>query len=139
MRHHGWILGALLVLSAATLATAEAPRKAKSDFSSQNGSNVTGTVTLQETHGGGTHIMIVAQGLDPDSEYVSLYYENGTCALEPYSEDDIIARFKPNSQGTARINVRSEEAFDEIHSISVRSASTFDLRACASFENGTTN
>jgi hypothetical protein len=133
MRNHGWILAALVVASAATVAVADSPRRAKADFHSMNGSNVTGTVSLMETQAGGTHIMIVARGLDPDSEYVSLYYENETCALEPYAQDDVIERFKPNRQGVARINVRSEERFEEIHSISVRSASTFDLRACASF------
>ena len=54
------------------------------------GSGVSGKVELTAMPKGGTLITVVAKGLQPGTEYLSLYYDNGTCELEPYSADDVI-------------------------------------------------
>src|SRR5204863_9736874 len=64
-------------------------------------SGVSGRVQLEQLPGGGTNINIVAKGLIPGEDYLSLYYENHTCELEPYSEDDIIATYTANAGGRA--------------------------------------
>jgi hypothetical protein len=124
---------ALAVTLVASTALAEEPHHATAKLEPVGDSHVTGVVNITAMPGGGTMINIVARGLDSGTEYLSLYYENGTCQLEPYSEDDVIARYTPNPGGVATVNVKSEEDFDEIHSISVRVADGFALKSCASF------
>ena len=58
-----------------------------------NGSGISGRVELTALPKGGTQISGQITGLQPGTEYLSLYYENHTCELEPYSQDDIIARY----------------------------------------------
>src|SRR5262245_48215995 len=53
-------------------------------------SGVAGLVNLTALHQGGTRITLVSFGLHPGNEYISLYYDNHVCALEPYSLDDVI-------------------------------------------------
>ncbi|HET9887106.1 MAG TPA: hypothetical protein VFR10_06295 [bacterium] len=99
------------------------------------GSGITGTVDVTQMHGGGTHIVIHVEGLTPGTEYVSLYYENDTCELEKYGEDDILGRYTSNPNGKATINVKADDDLDEIHSISVRLNSDFSLLSCAAINS----
>ena len=133
MRSNTIVALALALTVTASGALAEEPHHATSKLEPVGDSHVTGVVNLTAIPGGGTLIHITARGLDSGTEYLSLYYENDTCQLEPYSEDDVIARYTPNAGGVATVNVKSEEDFDEIHSISVRLASNFSLKSCASF------
>ena len=96
-----------------------------------NGSGISGRVELTALPKGGTQISGQIQGLQPNTEYLSLYYENHTCELEPYSEDDIIARYTANAAGRATFSTKADDDLDEINSISVRLASDFSLKACA--------
>lgn len=80
---------------------------------------------------GGTIITVNVTGLQPGTEYVSLYYENHTCELEPYSEDDVINRYTASATGTAHFTKKVTDDLDEIHSVSVRLAQGFALQACA--------
>lgn len=100
-------------------------------LNSVNGSSVTGRVELTALPKGGTMITVVANGLQPGTDYVSLYYDNGTCELEPYSADDVIANYKGGADGTASVNKKVTDDLDEIHSVSVRLAGSFTLQACA--------
>jgi len=95
------------------------------------GSGVTGNVELTALPQGGTQITVVASGLQPGTEYVSLYYDNGTCELEPYSADDVIGRYTAGPSGRATVTAKLDDDLDEIHSISVRLGSDFSLLACA--------
>lgn len=95
------------------------------------GSSVTGSVQLTALPQGGTVITVVASGLQPNTEYVSLYYDNGTCELEPYSADDVIGRYTSGPNGNATVTGRLEDDLDEIHSVSVRLGGDFSLVACA--------
>jgi len=96
-----------------------------------NGSGISGRVELTALPQGGTQISGQIMGLQPGTEYLSLYYENHTCELEPYSQDDIIARYTANSAGRATFSTKAGDDLDEINSISVRLASDFSLKACA--------
>ena len=94
-------------------------------------SGITGVVSVTQLPGGGTNIQVVARGLVPGEEYVSLYYENHTCELEPYSEDDVIGEYTGNAAGVGATHAKLEDDLDEINSISVRRADDFSLLACA--------
>jgi Cu/Zn superoxide dismutase len=99
------------------------------------GSGITGNVEVTQLHGGGTQITIHVEGLTPGTEYVSLYYENGTCELEKYEEDDILGRYTANPSGKANITVKAADDLDEIKSISVRLNSDFSLLSCAALHS----
>jgi len=99
-------------------------------------SGVTGQVQVVQLPGGGTNIHVVARGLAPGEAYVSLYYENHTCELEPYSEDDVIGEYAGNAAGVGTTGGKLDDDLDEINSISVRLASDFSLLACADTHPG---
>jgi hypothetical protein len=94
-------------------------------------SGVSGFVQIVQLPHGGTNIVVSARGLMPGEEYVSLYYENHTCELEPYSEDDVIGEYTGNQAGNGHAQGKLEDDLDEINSVSVRLASDFTLLACA--------
>jgi hypothetical protein len=93
-------------------------------------------VNIEQLPHGGTNIHVVAQGLIPGNEYLSLYYENHTCALEPYSEDDVIGTYTANAAGVGVTHGKLDDDLDEINSVSVRRASDFTLLACADVHPG---
>jgi len=88
-------------------------------------------VKLTSLPKGGTLITVVARGLQPGTEYLSLYYENATCELEPYDEDDVIGRYTADPAGNASVPHKLRDDLDEIHSVSVRLGSDFSLVSCA--------
>jgi hypothetical protein len=95
-------------------------------------SGVSGFVSLHQRHPSGTHITVVAFGLKPGQTYVSLYYGNDVCRLEPYSSSDVIGGIytaNAGTVGTTEGNV--DDNLDAINSVSVRRAGTFELLACA--------
>ena len=95
-------------------------------------SGVHGTVHLFQLPTEGTQIVVFAKGLKPGKRYVSLYYDNNRCALEPYSEDDIIGGpYTALPGGFGFTTGIADDDLDEINSVSVRSAKTFKLLACA--------
>jgi len=94
-------------------------------------SGVSGSVQLTALPKGGTLITVVARGLHPGTEYLSLYYDNGTCDVEPYSADDVIGHYTADANGEATVTNKLDDDLDEIHSVSVRLASDFSLQACA--------
>ena len=97
-----------------------------------NGTNVHGTVDLRQLSGGGTHIDVTAKDLKPGSKHVSLYYDNHVCRFEPYNRDDVIGGiYKANQNGVGHTSDRVDDNLDQINSVSVRSALTFELLACA--------
>ena len=119
-----------LAVFAATASTNE--HHVSATLNSVNDSGVTGKVELTALPKGGTLITVVARGLHAGTDYVSLYYDNGTCELEPYSADDVIANYRGGDGGNASVSKKVDDDLDEIHSVSVRLAGSFDLQACAS-------
>jgi len=96
-----------------------------------NGSGVSGLVNITALPHGGVNINVSATGLTPDVEYLSLYYDNHICELEPYEEDDVIGTYTGADDGTGHAQNKLEDDLDEVNSISVRLASDFTLLACA--------
>ncbi len=99
----------------------------------RNGSNVEGIVDLMQLpRNNGTHITVIGFHLNPNQQYVSLYYSNHTCALEPYSRDDVIGGiYIANKGGVGVTRANQHDNLDDINSVSIRDASTFQLLACA--------
>jgi hypothetical protein len=133
MRKHWIFLGVLVVaLFTARVAASSSDQQVKAPLQPVNGSGVTGFVELTQLPQGGTNIHVVAFGLEPGHEYVSLYYENHTCALEPYSEDDVIGGpYTANAGGVGTTSGKLDDDLDEVNSVSVRDAGDFTLLACA--------
>jgi len=97
---------------------------------------VHGTVNLFQLPTEGTEIVVLAKGLKPGKRYVSLYYDNDHCALEPYSEDDVIGGPYTALPGGFGFTIgTADDDLDEINSVSVRSANNFQLRACATVQH----
>jgi hypothetical protein len=99
-------------------------------------SGVGGFVTLhQPKKGKGTAIVVHANGLTSGTEYVSLYYDNTTCEIEPYSAEDVIGgHYVANAAGIGQTHGNADDNLDEIGSVSVRLASDFKLLAGAKVE-----
>ena len=127
---------ALLILSLSVLvlgvgASSGSDRHVTVMLDPVNGSGISGRVQLTSMPHGGTLISGNITGLRPGTEYLSLYYDNHTCELEPYSADDVISRYVGGSQGRAVFAKKLDDDLDEINSVSVRLASDFSLKACA--------
>jgi len=124
---------ALIVLGAAPAHS----RHVKVPLVSVNGSGIGGFVNLEGLpREKGTVITVHATGLTPGTEYLSLYYDNHICELEPYSADDVIGHYVGDAGGTATVNAKVGDDLEEINSVSVRTASDFALRACADTHPG---
>ncbi len=75
---------------------------------------------------------MLALGLTPGESYISLIYENSTCRLEDYTDEDVIGEtYTGNPRGFGRTDGHVEDNLDSIRSVSVRRASDFKLVACA--------
>ena len=96
-------------------------------------SGVEGFVLLRQLpNEGGTRINVVGFGLKPGNAYVSLYYSNHVCELEPYEAADLIGGiYTANRVGVGVTQGDADDNLDEINSVSVRRASDFQLLACA--------
>ena len=133
MRRRMFVLLALVVLVLATMGAAAAVA-AQDHITVRlmpvNGSGVHGIVDLQQLSPSGTHIDLTARGLKPRHKYVSLYYDNHACDLEPYSRDDVIGTYKADKKGMGQTSANVDDDLDEINSVSVRTAD-FTLVACA--------
>jgi hypothetical protein len=92
---------------------------------------VSGLVNITALPDGGVNINVSATGLTPGVDYLSLYYDNHTCQLEPYAEDDVIGTYTGEDDGTGHAQNKLEDDLDEVNSISVRLASDFTLLSCA--------
>ena len=125
----------LSLVAASLLLTVDASRSGdrhvNTTLNAVGGSGVSGKVMLTSLPKGGTLINVVATGLKPGTEYLSLYYDNGTCELEPYSQDDVIGEYTANPAGRAVATGKADDDLDEINSVSVRLKSDFSLQACA--------
>jgi hypothetical protein len=123
------VLLAVLAVVAVSVADA-ADRHITATLSPVNGSGISGTVELVALPHG-AQIVVRAEGLTPGTRYVSLYYDNGTCELEPYSQEDVIGEYTANAAGRAVATGKADDDLDEINSVSVRLQSDFSLVACA--------
>ncbi len=126
----GILLLALTIFPARSIA---AGGSVVAEFHPVGNTGIHSHAVLRQLKDEGTAIKVIAIGLKPGHEYVSLYYDNDHCALEPYSEDDIIGgdAYTARNSGVGRTSGDADDDLDEIHSVSVRDADTFKLLACA--------
>ena len=110
----------------------------KAPFVSANGSSVGGFVTLEAMPQGGTNITVHATGLTPGTHYLSIYYDNHVCDLEPDSvPNDVFVHYVGGDDGTATAHAKIDDDLDEVNSISVRLDNTdLTLQACADTHPG---
>lgn len=100
----------------------------KAELVEVGGSGVSGFVNLeQRPDEGGTHIQVVATGLQPGARYVSLYYDNNTCTLP----GDVLGYYTGNPGGIGTTGGNIDDNLDDVGSVSVRDATTLQLFACA--------
>ena len=128
MRRKVLPLVVLAVGLASTVALAANDKKTAT-FESLSASGVTGDVQLNPMPQGGIRIHASIRGLEPNTQYVSYIYQNGTCATGTSTE---LIRFTSNPSGIANYNKLASQNLTDIQSISVQLASDQSLRACAS-------
>jgi hypothetical protein len=125
----------LLVLAALLLTmgvAASGENHIRADLVPVGESGVSGVVKLVQFPRGGTNIRVLAMGLTPGEEYVSLYYDNHDCTLEPDSAEDMIGgAYTGNDAGMGTTRGRITDNLDQINSVSVRLAGDLTLLACA--------
>jgi hypothetical protein len=126
-----YILATMLV---ATVAVADTERHVNATLAPRGDPQAGGRVELTALPHGGTMIVVTATGLEPGTEYLSLYYGNHACDLEPYEEDDVIGHYTANAAGVGTTSRKVGDDLDEIGSVSVRLAQDFTLEACADVE-----
>jgi hypothetical protein len=91
-------------------------------------SAVKGFVNVVARPQGGALIMVIAEGLAPNTTYTSFYYESADCSAPA----DRIETFTSDSEGHGRVRGESDEDIDEVGSVSIRLGSEYgDLVACA--------
>ncbi|MFN8473651.1 MAG: hypothetical protein U0822_15790 [Anaerolineae bacterium] len=127
------VLAAALVLLVTTTAASANPNHVQTFLKPVGGSHVAGIVDLQQRpNNGGTHITLVGFGLTANDQFVSLYYDNHSCQLEPYSVDDVIGGiYTANRVGVGATQGNADDNLNEINSVSIRHAGDFHLLACA--------
>jgi hypothetical protein len=130
------VVAASAVAAASTMDETQTASHVRAHLESVGGSGVHGTVHLFQLPTEGTEIVVFAKGLKPGKRYLSLYYDNDHCALEPYSEDDVIGGPYTALPGGFGFTIgTADDDLDEIPSVSVRSARSFQLRACATVQH----
>ena len=135
-RRRALALAVLLIAFTAPSPAAASSRHVQVRFHAVGNSRVSGFAKLRQLHDGGTRITVVAFGLEPGGDYLSLYCDNHTCDLEPYSADDVIGGiYTANRVGVGTARGVADDDLDEINSVSVRKAD-FTLVACADVHPG---
>lgn len=124
-------LAALFLSAVAPSSTAASSSHIQVRFHAVHNSGVSGIADLRQLSRGGTSIHVVAFGLKPGHDYLSLYYGNHTCQLEPYSVNDVIGGiYTANGVGVGTTSGKVDDNLNNINSVSVRKAD-FTLVACA--------
>jgi hypothetical protein len=132
-----WVGLAVVLLASLPLVASDA-RSFRVDLVAVDGSGATmGFVKVGASGEGGTRIAVVGTGLEPGGSYLSLYYDNHECVVEPYDEDDVIGTYTADTNGLGKTQRMVDDDLDEVNSVSIRNASDFSLVACADLHPGT--
>lgn len=145
----GTLLLIILVLSVASVTVAqdatpevtpEAASVTQVQFQPVAGSGVTGFVLLQPQTSG-TFINVIVFGLQPNGQYVSLYYANHTCELaaDSATNDRVGNVYVGNRVGVGVTEGMVGDSLDIINSVSVRIGKDLTLLACADVHPGATD
>jgi hypothetical protein len=129
--------GLAIVLIATLPLAASDLRSVRATLVAADGSGATmGFVKAAGSGQGGTRILVIGTGLNPSGAYLSLYYDNHQCDVEPYEDDDVIGNYTADVNGLGKTTRMVGDDFDEINSVSIRNASDFSLVACADLHPG---
>ena len=90
-------------------------------------SAVHGFVVLRQLPHGGSVVVVLAFGLQPDTEYGSFYYTDEDCDENP----EEVGTFTSNTFGVGFVSAVIDEDVDEVGSVSVRTPDYSVLFACA--------
>ena len=123
------VLPLVLAAGIASTVALAANDRVTATFQSLSASGVSGEAALKTLPQGGTMIHASLRGLDPNTQYVSYIYDNGTCASGTSTE---VIRFTANPAGIANYNRKVSQSLTDIESISVQLVSDQTLQACAS-------
>jgi hypothetical protein len=127
---------AVITLLAACLVTSVAYAqhdRVNVTFESFAASGVTGSATLDPLPSGEVLIHAQLKGLEPDTEYSVLIYDQSLTCGEGTSSAQIVT-FKANPAGIANFNERVARELPTIDSIGIRVLSTSSLVACATVQ-----
>jgi len=129
MRPHLAVAALLAVSLVATVAFA-ASGKVDAQFQSFAASGVSGTATLNEMPTGEVQIHASLRGLQPNTEYVAVIYDQSLTCGEGTSSLQII-QFDANPAGVATWNQKVARGLATIQSIGIRFVPDNSLKACA--------
>lgn len=111
------LLVAAVLLTAAVTSADETKLEAK--LLEVEGSGVHGDVMLVDLPVTGTLAVVNVAGLSPDQRYLVVRAGSGSCDIESYDEDDVIADVTANSSGRATATLELEAELHEIQTVSV--------------------
>ena len=121
----------LAVTMLTTIAFAAAEKKA-GIFQELAASGVSGKVDLVGVaQKGETSIHGQARNLEPNTEYLVIWYRNTTCSPEAGSETQVVERFTSNPQGMSAFQGKVQIPVADINSVSILRASDLTAQACA--------
>ncbi|TMQ70875.1 MAG: hypothetical protein E6K80_07185 [Candidatus Eisenbacteria bacterium] len=110
-------------------AFAASDRKVIASFETLSNSGITGQAALQAMPQGTTLIHEAIRGLVPNTQYVSIAYQNGTCGTG--STSTVVAQFTANANGVANFTQQVDQDLLAIQSVSIQLASDLSVQACA--------
>ena len=122
------LLIASVLLTAAVTSADEMKLEAK--LLEVEGSGVHGDVMLVDLPVTGTLAVVNVTGLSPDQRYLVVRAGSGSCDIESYEEDDVIADVIANPSGRATATLELDAEVDEIQTVSVWTSEDA-LVACA--------
>ena len=129
--HRVSLLSVVLAACLATSIAVAASDKIEAEFTSLGASGVSGKADLNPMKAGETLIHAQLRGLTPNTEYVSLVYqESGDCVAGGATTE--LARFTVNPSGQVNFNQKIALDITSIRSISVQRVSDNVAQACAS-------
>ncbi len=99
-------------------------------FESLTSSGVSGEVRLNPMSAGTIQVHESIRGLQPNTQYVSLSYANGTCTTGGSSVQ--LVQFTANAKGNAEVVTQTNQSLSSIQSISIQLVSDLSVQACAS-------
>ncbi len=101
-------------------------------FESLTSSGVSGEVRLNPMSAGTVQVHASIRGLQPNVQYVSLIYTNGSCTTGGSSVQ--LAQFTANPKGSAQFTTQVNQDLTTIKSISIQLVSDLSVQACASIQ-----
>ncbi len=126
------ILPVVLVVGLAASIALAASDRVVAPFESLASSGISGDARLNPMPSGATAIHVSLSGLQPNTQYFSLIYQNGTCTTGGTTTQ--LAQFTANGSGKVQFNSQVAQNLTQIKSISVQLVSDQSVQACAAVQ-----